>query len=155
MTPTTGPGTYRAVPRGRELRDLLVEHLEVACESDLARARARAQALADRLGLCTSDRLILQAAVSELSRNIVQHAGGGEILLGVHSHAATDSVVIVARDRGPGIDDLTRAEGRGLGLSGVRRLMDQVSIHSAPGRGTIVTATKTVRGTARTRDRAA
>ena len=55
-----------------------------------------------------------------------------------------------APDRGPGIEDLGRAledgystAGRlGLGLPGVKRLMDDFEICSAPGMGTTVIARK-------------
>ncbi len=57
---------------------------------------------------------------------------------------------IVARDAGPGIADVERAladgystdHGLGLGLPGARRLMDEFSVVSEPGRGTTVTMTK-------------
>ena len=55
-------------------------------------------------------------------------------------------VTVVARDEGPGIADVARAiagghstsGGLGLGLSGVRRLMDEFEISSEPGKGTTI-----------------
>jgi serine/threonine-protein kinase RsbT len=49
-------------------------------------------------------------------------------------------------DQGPGIDDVAKAltdgystgSGLGLGLSGARRLSNEFSIDSAPGKGTRV-----------------
>ena len=58
-----------------------------------------------------------------------------------------DKAAVVARDEGPGIADVPRAiagghstsGGLGLGLSGVRRLMDEFEIISEPRKGTTVT----------------
>jgi len=59
-------------------------------------------------------------------------------------------VMVTARDKGPGISDVRRATaggystsgGLGLGLAGVRRLMDEFDIVSDVGIGTTVTAKK-------------
>jgi serine/threonine-protein kinase RsbT len=61
--------------------------------------------------------------------------------------------MIISRDSGPGIrsvDDALRdgystSGGLGLGLPGVRRLVDEFAIESLPGRGTTVTVTKWLR----------
>lgn len=58
--------------------------------------------------------------------------------------------MIIARDSGPGISDVARAMtdgystggGLGLGLPGVRRLMDEFEITSTAGEGTVVQAKK-------------
>jgi serine/threonine-protein kinase RsbT len=60
---------------------------------------------------------------------------------------------VIARDRGPGIADVDRAvrlgystSGEpGLGLRGVRRIMDEFDIVSEPGNGTTVTVVKWMR----------
>ena len=57
---------------------------------------------------------------------------------------------MVARDQGPGIAEVAKAvqagystgNGLGLGLPGVRRLMDDFEIASVVGKGTSVTARK-------------
>ncbi|MBD3857001.1 MAG: hypothetical protein IFK92_10875 [Acidobacteria bacterium] len=59
-------------------------------------------------------------------------------------------IEIEAVDRGPGIEDSEAAMRDnfssggtlGLGLPGVKRLMDEFSLESAPGKGTRVTAVK-------------
>ena len=56
-------------------------------------------------------------------------------------------------DEGPGIADTKLAVqvgystsgGLGLGLPGVRRIMDEFDINSEPGRGTTITVTKWTR----------
>ncbi|HVD76252.1 MAG TPA: ATP-binding protein, partial [Vicinamibacteria bacterium] len=97
-----------------------------------------------------SDLTLIATAISELARNIIEYATAGEIVL---SHEDTDGrpgIVIVARDEGPGIPDVSRAlsagystgPGLGLGLPGVRRLMDDFEITSNAGRGTTVSVRK-------------
>ena len=65
--------------------------------------------------------------------------------------------MIVARDGGPGIDDIEQAledgystgAGLGLGLPGARRIMDDFAISSQPGRGTtVISVHKWVRSSA-------
>jgi serine/threonine-protein kinase RsbT len=59
-------------------------------------------------------------------------------------------IAIVASDDGPGIHDIRQAlrdgfstsGSLGMGLPGVRRLMDEFEITSKPGRGTIVAVKK-------------
>jgi len=59
-------------------------------------------------------------------------------------------ITIIASDSGPGIADIPQAlrdgysssGGLGLGLPGVRRLMDEFDINSRAGGGTTVTVTK-------------
>ncbi len=61
-------------------------------------------------------------------------------------------VRVVATDQGPGIEDVEQALSDhystggtlGLGLSGVKRMMDELMISSDPGKGTRVEATKWV-----------
>jgi serine/threonine-protein kinase RsbT len=66
------------------------------------------------------------------------------------SDGDASGVTITARDAGPGIVDIdlamtvgyTTYGGRGLGLPGSRRLMDEFDISAEVGRGTTVTMTK-------------
>jgi serine/threonine-protein kinase RsbT len=60
-------------------------------------------------------------------------------------------LAIVARDKGPGIANVSQAlrdgstDGQGLGLASARRLMDEFRVRSEPGRGTTVTMRKWTR----------
>jgi serine/threonine-protein kinase RsbT len=122
----------------------------ISSSADIVTARQRGRALAAALGFAGSDLTLIATAISELARNIIEYATAGEIVL---SHEDTDGrpgIVIVARDEGPGIPDVSRAlsagystgPGLGLGLPGVRRLMDDFEITSNAGRGTTVSVRK-------------
>ena len=118
--------------------------------TDIVRARGRARALAVKLGFSTTDRVLIATAISELGRNILDYAVRGEIYMHVVQNGAGRGIGVVARDDGPGIDNLDRAVtdgfstsgGLGLGLPGVRRLMDDFHIESRSGKGTTVRVTK-------------
>ena len=106
--------------------------------------------MASRLGFTSTDSTLIATAISELARNILLYAHQGEIGVAIVEGAARRGVRVVARDDGPGIPDVERAlqEGfstsrsLGMGLSGVRRLVDDFNIVSEPGRGTTVTVKK-------------
>ncbi len=110
---------------------------------DVAHARITTRDLASSMGFKQPALDALATAVSELARNIVQHASYGEIVL----TARPRGIEVVARDKGPGIADVQRAledgftttaGSLGCGLSGARRLVDELQIASEPGVGTVV-----------------
>lgn len=118
-------------------------------EADVAVARARARELALRQGLGEAAAGAVATAVSEVARNIVVHAGEGEIILAAAEEGGRRGVVVVARD-GKGMSDVERAmedgystaDGLGLGLPSARRLVDEFTLVSAAGAGTTVTLKK-------------
>jgi serine/threonine-protein kinase RsbT len=124
--------------------------LPLRCEADVAEARRRARVLAQARGLRFSDSEALATALSEVARNVLVHAGGGEILLGSVSDAGRVGVIAIARDEGPGIADIEQAmrdgyssgDGLGLGLPSAQRLVDEFELHSVVGQGTRVSLTK-------------
>ncbi|HTD46953.1 MAG TPA: ATP-binding protein [bacterium] len=119
----------------------------IASDLDIVTARQWGRTLAVQLGYSPTEATLIATAISELARNIVLYAKRGEIWLGVANGQGKPGVVVVARDDGPGIADVPRAiagghstsGGLGLGLSGVRRLMDEFEIISEPRKGTTVT----------------
>jgi serine/threonine-protein kinase RsbT len=121
--------------------------VEVVSDADIVPARARGRALAAELGFSRTDATLVATVISEIARNIVVHAGRGEIELEPAYEPDRRGVIVVARDKGPGIRDVDEAlregfgtkGGLGLGLPGVRRIMDEFVIQSAPHRGTTVT----------------
>jgi len=102
------------------------------------------------LGFSPSEATLVATAISELARNIVAYAQRGEVVIRATSQAGRHGVMIIARDQGPGISDVKLAlqqgystsGGLGLGLPGVRRIMDVFMVDSGPDRGTSITATK-------------
>lgn len=96
---------------------------------------------------------LLATAVLELGQNIIKYAERGVLRLSPLEDERRYGVEIVAEDRGPGIRDLEAAMQDhvstggtlGLGLPGVRRMMDEFEIESELGQGTRVTARKWIR----------
>jgi serine/threonine-protein kinase RsbT len=124
--------------------------VRIASELDIVTARQKGRALANELGFGPTDLAIIATAISELARNIVLHTYGGEICVKSTYDSDPLGILVEAFDEGPGIADIAEAMqracwtagGLGLGLPGVRRLMDEFQIVSELGRGTTVTAKK-------------
>ena len=122
----------------------------IISERDIVVARQKGRAMAVSLGFSLGDSTLIATAISELARNIITYAGEGTIAMNVIYDSRREGLLIVASDEGPGISDIPRAlrdgfstsGSLGIGLPGVRRLMDNFDIASEPGRGTIVTVTK-------------
>jgi serine/threonine-protein kinase RsbT len=128
------------------------EEIRVAINSDqdIVLARQKGRAMAAELGFSPVDATLIATAISELARNIVSYAGKGKITLKSVQGSSRVGIFVVAEDDGPGIPDIRQAlrdgfstsGSLGLGLPGVRRLMDDFDISSQPGRGTIVAVKK-------------
>jgi serine/threonine-protein kinase RsbT len=122
----------------------------VATDTEIVSARRQGRTLAEQIGFSASDATLVATAISELARNIVRYAGSGEILIGKVNGTDRTGITIIARDGGPGIPDVQLAAregfstsgGMGLGLPGVRRIMDEFEIDSRLGSGTTVTTIK-------------
>ena len=87
----------------------------------------------------------LKTVISELGYNIVKYAKTGTISLYIIEDGKR-GIRVVASDKGPGIKDISQAmkdnystSGTlGLGLPGVRRMVDDFSLHSEINVGTDV-----------------
>jgi serine/threonine-protein kinase RsbT len=140
MESTRDP-TPDASPEPEEMR------VPIRSERDILKARQNGRELAARLGFSSTDLTLIATAISELARNIVLYASQGEILVKLVNHGPKQGIIVTARDQGPGIQDIPRAlqvgfstsKSLGLGLPGVRRLVDEFHIASEAGRGTTVT----------------
>ncbi len=120
--------------------------MRIDTEDDIALVRRKVRDMAQA---CRFD-VFLAAAVttarSELARNVWVHAGKGTVLVERIADDDRLGVRVEFNDDGPGIENIERvlaggystANSMGLGLSGSRRLVDEFSIDSAPGRGTCV-----------------
>ena len=129
----------------------LEERIAIESDSDVVTARQRARELAAGLELTSTDQTLLATAISEVARNITTYAVRGEVILSiVRDSGGREGIRVVARDEGPGIEDIERAlqdgytsgGGLGLGLPGARRLVDEFAIESVPSEGTTVTLVK-------------
>jgi serine/threonine-protein kinase RsbT len=124
--------------------------VEINSDQDIVIARQKGRILAGELGFSSGDATLIATAISELARNIVSYARRGEIKLkGIHGSSRI-GIQVIASDNGPGIIDIRQAlrdgystsGSLGLGLPGVRRLMDEFEISSQPGKGTMVAVKK-------------
>ena len=119
-------------------------------ESDVARAILHANRISQATAFQSVDQSRIATAVSELARNILKYAGQGEIILRQIVGKTGRGLEVVALDNGPGIADQDRALSDhfsssgtlGLGLPGVRRMMDEFELVSESGAGTRVTVRK-------------
>lgn len=124
--------------------------MPISSEADVVAARRQGRALAERGGFSSTDQALIATAISEVARNIVQYAVSGEVVLSLTQDGSKSSILIVARDEGPGIPDIalvtqdgySTGKGLGLGIPGARRLMDEFEIVSKVGAGTTVTMKK-------------
>jgi len=133
---------------------LIADELRVSIDSDadIVSARQKGRELAGQCGFPSTELAVVATALSELARNIVRYAVRGEITLRLidNGTGGKKGIEVVAADDGPGIPDLTLAMqdgystsgSLGLGLPGVRRLMDDFEITSEFGKGTMVTVRK-------------
>lgn len=120
--------------------------VRINAEIDVARAIAHANRMSAEAKFRAVDQSRIATAVSELARNILKYASHGEITLSQVADGARRGLEVVAEDRGPGIEDMERAQADhfssggtlGLGLPGVKRLMDEFTLDSEPGAGTRV-----------------
>lgn len=129
-----------------------VGELRVAIKSDqdIVLARQKGRALAIELGFSSGEATLIATTISELARNIISYAGEGQILLKAVQGTKRIGLSVTAADEGPGILDIQQAMrdgfstsgSLGIGLPGVRRLMDEFEITSQPNRGTTVTVKK-------------
>jgi len=131
-------------PPAREVR------VRIERDVDVVTARQEGRALALLLGFSSGDATVVATAISELARNIVLYAKGGEIVITLAEQGSQRGLKITARDEGTGIRDVERvlrrgystSGGLGLGLPGVRRMMDEFELVSQSGKGTVVTVKK-------------
>jgi serine/threonine-protein kinase RsbT len=117
---------------------------------DATIARQYARFFAERTGFTYGDQIVIDAVLGEMATNVLNFAGKGEFVFGTENHAGRTGMVIIVRDQGPGIPDVSSAlvdgystSGRpGLGLAASRRLMDSFHVASAEGEGTTITMKK-------------
>lgn len=131
--------------------------LRIKEENDIAVSRQMAKSFAQKNNFSLADVTKIATAVSELARNIYRYAKDGYIYIRKKETGPDKavSIEILACDRGPGIENVelavvggytTYERSLGLGLSGIRRLMDSFNIKSEINKGTVVIVEKRRRG---------
>ena len=129
---------------------LQIEALSVATSSDIVAVRHAVRRQAVKINLSLVDQTKIVTAASELARNMLIYGGGGEVTLEVLQNGVRQGLRACFVDTGPGIPDIdlalrdgfTSGTGMGLGLGGAKRLVNEFSLESAPGKGTRVTITR-------------
>jgi serine/threonine-protein kinase RsbT len=124
--------------------------VRIATDDDIVTARQAGRRLSSTLGFSSTDLTLIATAISEVARNIRLYADQGDVQLKLVRDGDREGIVVVARDKGPGIQDVELAMqdgyssrgSSGLGLPGARRLMDEFDIRSRPGKGVTVTMKK-------------
>jgi serine/threonine-protein kinase RsbT len=119
--------------------------LPIDSDEHIVDARAEGRALATQLGFSRTDATLVATAISEIARNILVHAGSGEVAMRPEIGDRRCGLVVVASDSGPGIRDVETAMqegygtkgGLGLGLPGAKRIMDDFNVRTG-GHGTTV-----------------
>jgi len=117
--------------------------------SGVGEARRLATAHAEAIGFSETDAERLRLVVTEASTNMVQHGGGGELLLrSWGSRSPACCLELLALDRGPGManvsacmrDGFSTGGSRGVGFGAIARLSTTFDVFSAPGKGTAIVA---------------
>lgn len=124
--------------------------IAINSEPDVVDVRRRARHIAELLGFGAQDQARIATAVSEIARNALTYASGGQAEFAIETETAPSSLWIRIRDTGKGIANLPAllaggyqpAKGLGMGIPGARRLMDRCDIETSAGLGTTVTLRK-------------
>jgi anti-sigma regulatory factor (Ser/Thr protein kinase) len=106
--------------------------------------------LARGMGFEESEANAIGTVVSELATNVLKYATSGVVLLEEFQEGSRAGLQVTVTDRGPGIENIDEAlqdhfssSGTlGLGLPGVRRMVDDFDLTSKPGVGTKVIVRK-------------
>ncbi|MFT3764406.1 MAG: anti-sigma regulatory factor [Minicystis sp.] len=127
--------------------------MPIESEDDVVLVRRKVKQIAQVHGFDAFATAGLTTATSEITRNVWVHARRGTAIIEELSDGVRDGIRITFADEGPGIPDLPRvlqggystARSLGLGLSGSRRLVDEMEIETEVGRGTTVRMVKWTR----------
>lgn len=126
--------------------------IRIVKETDVYLAMNEAEKMAQTIGFDHAMSLKIKTAVSELARNILKYAYRGVIMLS-HLEKPRQGIEIFSRDNGPGIADIDTALSDnfstggtlGLGLPGIKRMMDEFEIDTAHNKGTRITVRKWIK----------
>lgn len=136
-----------------EVEILRRHEMPIEHEDDVVMVRRKVKQLAQQRGFDAFATAGLTTATSEITRNVWVHAKRGAAVIEELQEGARYGLRITFVDEGPGIADLSRAlqggfstaRSLGLGLSGSRRLVDELTVDTEVGRGTTVRMVKWTR----------
>ncbi|MDD5228807.1 MAG: anti-sigma regulatory factor [Methylococcales bacterium] len=123
----------------------------IKSEGDIVTCRKLIRNAAVAAGFGMTDVTRIVTAVSELARNVYVHSGSDGVMRWEILHQPGQiGIHLEFEDYGKGIPDVdqamevgfTTAGTMGMGLSGVKRLMDDINIKSEVGVGTTITVEK-------------
>jgi serine/threonine-protein kinase RsbT len=126
------------------------ELFKIRNEQDNIYCRHRIKEISVRIGFSILNQTKVITAASELIRNMLRFAKGGEVIAELVSDNTNKGIRITFRDKGPGITDIEKAmkegystdKSLGLGLPGSKKLVDEFFLDSKAGEGTTVIITK-------------
>lgn len=136
--------THENLMHNRETR------IWITSEASITQAVLAAKKFSVQVGFKDYQANMIASAVSELARNIEKYARRGEIVLRTVRQSYATGIEIIAQDEGPGIanpeeamqDHYSSSGTLGLGLPGVKRLMDEFDLKTEVERGTVITVKK-------------
>lgn len=126
------------------------DRMRIQKEQDVVPFRNRVKEYAIKIGMSLVTQTKLITACSELVRNMLKYAGGGDTTIEVISKGRENGIRVIFEDKGPGIKDVTLAmkdgystgKSLGLGLPGTKRLVNEFDIKTEVGTGTTVSIVK-------------
>ncbi len=121
-----------------------MNRLRVEESSQVGEARRLAASMGWELGFDEVPIKHVSIVVTELATNLLEHAGGGDLILRALQVAETPGIEALSLDKGPGIrnvgeslrDGYSTTGSPGMGLGAIQRLSSLFDIYSRPGRGT-------------------
>ncbi|WP_461071168.1 anti-sigma regulatory factor [Spirosoma horti] len=128
--------------------------MAIGVERDVIHLMGYVRMQAVLIGMSLLNQTKLLTAASELARNMLNYAKGGDVTIDLVNRDKQTGIRLIFADKGPGIadinlamqDDYSTGSGMGLGLPGSRRLVSEFSIDSTVGQGTTVTIIKWTNG---------
>ena len=96
------------------------EHVPITDVSSVGEARRRGLLLADRVGFDPVRSGEFGLLITEVSRNVLIHGGGGQMIMVGTKNGNGAVASVLALDNGPGIADITKAMDDGYSTAGTK-----------------------------------